>query len=91
MSSRITVRQLRDALDQMIKEHPYSKDMPIITSIDEEGNGYNWVWEPPALVQIHDVEDLSNIEYVAMYDPKHPEGCEERESAHLDDCNAVLV
>jgi len=47
-------------LNELIKENPESLNMELITSIDDEGNGYNRVYYSPALVE-YDGQDIDPL------------------------------
>lgn len=54
----LTVRDLIQSLNEMVKRSPKCLDYPIIYSHDDEGNEFQRVINKPDLVQLHD--------------PKHP-------------------
>ena len=71
-------------LQKFLKEHPETAEMEVVTSIDDEGNGYNAVQFGPSIAQFHSMEDPW-LELVGFYEK------ENKESPALEDCNAVII
>ena len=55
----ITVKELINNLQEMIKEYPESENFPIIYSHDDEGNEYQIVTNNPSICQIHELNKKS--------------------------------
>ena len=70
-------------LQEFLKEHPETAEMEVVTSIDDEGNGYNAVQFGPSIAQFHNMKDLW-LE-VGFYEEGN------KESPDLKDCNAVII
>ena len=71
-------------LQEFLKELPETAEMEVVTSIDDEGNGYNVVQFEPSIAQFHSMEDPW-LELVGFYEK------ENKESPALEDCNAVII
>ena len=71
-------------LQEFLKELPETAEMEVVTSIDDEGNGYNAVQFEPSIAQFHSMEDPW-LELVGFYEK------ENKESPALKDCNAVII
>ena len=82
----ITVKQLINNLQEMIKEYPESENFPIIYSHDDEGNEYQIVTNQPSICKIDILNDLSyrNLELVGF----EGNGLEDIE---FEFCNAVII
>ena len=72
------------SLQEFLKELPETAEMEVVTSIDDEGNGYNAVQFGPSIAQFHSMEDPW-LELVGFYEK------ENKESLALEDCNAVII
>ena len=72
------------SLQEFLKNHPETAEMEVVTSIDDEGNGYNVVQIGPSIAQFHSMEDPW-LELVGFYEK------EDKESPALEDCNAVII
>jgi hypothetical protein len=53
----MTVLQYFNALSKLIEDYPECMDMTVIYSRDDEGNGYQEVYNKPTLFQVHTLED----------------------------------
>ena len=71
-------------LQEFLKNNPDTAEMEVVTSIDDEGNGYNIVQFEPSIAQFHSMEDPW-LELVGFYEK------ENKESPALEDCNAVII
>ena len=71
-------------LQEFLKNNPETAEMEVVTSIDDEGNGYNAVQFEPSIAQFHSMEDPW-LELVGFYEK------ENKESPALKDCNAVII
>ena len=71
-------------LQEFLKNNPETAEMEVVTSIDDEGNGYNIVQFGPSIAQFHSMEDPW-LELVGFYEK------EDKESPALEDCNAVII
>ena len=71
-------------LQEFLKNNPDTAEMEVVTSIDDEGNGYNIVQFGPSIAQFHSMEDPW-LELVGFYEK------ENKESPALEDCNAVII
>ena len=82
----ITVKELIDTLQTLLKKYPGCENYQIIYSHDDEGNEYQRVINIPGLVQLHDPnqESYRFLELVGFYD-------EESDEISLEDCNAVII
>jgi len=67
-------------LQEFIMEHPKAMDMDVITSIDDEGNGYNLVYGNPTLGIFRNVDEFIS----------HPLDLKDEGSTE-DDFNAVCL
>ena len=72
------------SLQEFLKNNPDTAEMEVVTSIDDEGNGYNVVQFEPSIAQFHSMEDPW-LELVGFYEK------ENKESPALEDCNAVII
>ena len=72
------------SLQEFLKNNPETAEMQVVTSIDDEGNGYNAVQFEPSIAQFHSMEDPW-LELVGFYEK------EDKESPALEDCNAVII
>ena len=72
------------SLQEFLKNNPDTAEMEVVTSIDDEGNGYNAVQFEPSIAQFHSMEDPW-LELVGFYEK------EDKESPALEDCNAVII
>ena len=72
------------SLQEFLKNNPETAEMQVVTSIDDEGNGYNIVQFGPSIAQFHNMEDPW-LELVGFYEK------EDKESPALEDCNAVII
>jgi len=67
-----------EQINEMIKENPEILELDVITSIDDEGNGFNKVHYPP------DVGFYKNGEYYSSsYD--------DEDGYDFDECNAICI
>lgn len=82
----ITVKELINNLQEMIKEYPESENFPIIYSHDDEGNEYQIVVNNPSICQIHELNKKSyrNLELVEFLENSS-------ENIVFKDCNAVII
>ena len=71
-------------LQEFLEKNPKTAEMEVVTSIDDEGNGYNVVQFGPSIAQFHNMKDLC-LELVGFYEE------EDEESPALEDCNAVII
>lgn len=78
-----TVKDLLNSLNKLVEFDPKYKDLPLIYSMDDEGNGYSKVDFDAALVQVHDLNE-NFLELVGQYK-------EDSEDIALEDCNCVLI
>lgn len=44
----MTLKEYLDNLNKLVKENPETLDMQVITSKDDEGNGFSLVYYPPS-------------------------------------------
>ena len=72
------------SLQEFLKNNPDTAEMEVVTSIDDEGNGYNAVQFEPSIAQFHSMEDPW-LELVGFYEK------EDKKSPALKDCNAVII
>ena len=72
------------SLQQFLEKNPETAEMEAVTSIDDEGNGYNAVQFGPSIAQFHSMEDPW-LELVGFYEKKN------KKSSALEDCNAVII
>lgn len=77
----ITVNQIIKDLQDLVKEDARNGELPLIYSIDPEGNGYNKVFQNPCLVQVEDINQY-NLEIVGFIG---------EETINEKDCNAVII
>ena len=82
----ITVKELINNLQEMIKEYPESENFPIIYSHDDEGNEYQIVTNNPSICQIHELNKKSyrNLELVEFLENSS-------ENIVFKDCNEVKI
>ncbi len=43
-----TLQEFADGINSYLKAHPKHADLPVITSADDEGNGFNRVYYDPS-------------------------------------------
>jgi hypothetical protein len=53
------LKEFINNLNEFILEHPEALDMQVITSIDDEGNGYNYVNYTPTIGFFEDDEFIT--------------------------------
>lgn len=78
----ITVKELINNLQEMIKEYPESENFPIIYSHDDEGNEYQKINNYPCLIQIQDLTQNRFLEVIKF---------QGQESINIKDYNAILI
>ena len=71
-------------LQEFLEKNPKTAEMEVVTSIDDEGNGYNAVQFGASIAQFYSMEDPW-LELVGFYEK------ENKESPALEDCNAVII
>jgi len=79
-------------LNDFAQQYPESLDMECITSEDDEGNGYNYIWATPTL-GIFDDNDFLSLETVledGYYDQFWKDGVCDIEKT-MKACNVVCV
>ena len=52
----MTLKEFLENIDKMVKENPAILDMTVVTSKDDEGNGYNEVYYTPSTGRFEDRE-----------------------------------
>ena len=57
------LKEFIENLNEFVKENPETLDMQVITSIDDEGNGFNLVHCTPSKGIYEDSEFISSEEY----------------------------
>jgi len=82
----ITVKELINNLQEMIKEYPESENFPIIYSHDDEGNEYQIVTNNPSICAVDTLNDLSyrNLDIIGFMG-------EGLEGIKFKFCNAVII
>ena len=82
----ITVKELINCLQEMIKKYPESENFPIIYSHDDDGNEYQIVVNRPAICQIEELDEKSyrNLELVGFLE-------DNLEDIVFENCNAVII
>lgn len=80
----ITVKQLIEHLQELIKLKPECENYQIIYSHDDEGNEYQRVINEPSLCQLENPNQQSyrNLELVGFLN---------NDNIVLKDCNAVII
>jgi len=58
----LTLKQYSDALAAFLAEHPEAAELPVVTSVDDEGNGFRLVYFTPALGRYDDGDFSSEVE-----------------------------
>ncbi|MDH3535569.1 MAG: hypothetical protein OER87_07480 [Gammaproteobacteria bacterium] len=46
--SPLTLQRFADGINDYLKAHPDQADLPVVTSRDDEGNGFNLVYFDPS-------------------------------------------
>jgi hypothetical protein len=59
----MTLKEYIEGLQEFIKENPNALDLEVVTSKDDEGNGYNRVYYSPTLGQFEDNEFIAYSQF----------------------------
>lgn len=80
----MTVKDLLNNIQKLIKLKPECLDYQIIYSHDDEGNEYQRIINEPTLCQLEDSNQKSyrNLELIGFFN---------NEDILLEDCNAVII
>ena len=77
----MTLKEYVDNLNKILADNPKAAEYEVVTSIDDEGNGYNRINYGPTLGILFDYNEFS------PYDPDD----EDNEEFVEDDINAICV
>ena len=79
----ITVKNLIEHLNKLVKENPEAINYPVIYSSDDEGNSFHHAIGIPALTQVEFLGE-HYLEMVGVYD-------EDSDKIVKEDCNCVII
>lgn len=80
----IRLNQIIERLQNIVKLNSEFGELPVIFEVSGEGDMYNFIYNFPALTQVHDIKSY-NLELVGFYQ----EGDED--SISLEDVNCVII
>lgn len=84
------LRQYLKELNELVKQYPEFLDLECVYSSDDEGNGYKKVNFTGSPMQFEDMDEWE-LELVATYNEKYPEGDEDGDYCHKNDINAIVI
>ena len=88
-----TLKDLKENIEQILKEYPEWENLPLIYSADPEGNHFSFVNFEMAPLQVHSLNDdfakLDYIEVVGFFDDTNPND-DERDISEKD-VNCICI
>jgi hypothetical protein len=83
-----TLKQLRDNIDEILRKYPHWENLPLIYSIDAEGNEYHINNNSLSPTQVEDVNQWY-LEIVGFFDDTNPND-DERDISEKD-VNCICI
>ena len=77
----LTLKEYVEGLVEFLKDNPETAEFIVVTSKDDEGNGYNTVWQTPTIGYY----DADERDFSMMVDPSEDDDFEDEDTEYDSD------
>ena len=71
-----TLKDLKNNIDKILNKYPHWENLPLVYSIDPEGNEFHINDNDLSPMQVHDINTLYCLEVVGSFDDTNPNDVE---------------